>query len=55
MGLLCSINQSNPKSWGYFDQTFMQIYKQGPLLFYPKNKLQEVMKKKYVLHTGMQG
>ena len=32
LGLLCLIDQSNPKSHGYFDQPFRQTYKQGPLL-----------------------
>ena len=32
VGLLCSIDQTNPKSRGYFDRPFMQIYKQEPFL-----------------------
>ena len=32
LGYYCSIDQSwsNPKSQSYFDQSFTQIYKQGP-------------------------
>ena len=53
MGLLCSIDQSNPDSWGYFDQSFMQFYKQELCL---KNKCQEVTEINInVLYTEMQG
>ena len=54
MGLLCSIYQSNPKSWGYFDRSFMQTYSKD--YFYLKKKFQEVTEKNTnVLHTEMQG
>ena len=51
-------DQSNPKSGGYFDRPFMQIYNQG-CYFYPENKFQEVSEKKYkcssyLLAAGMQ-
>ena len=45
--MLCygiTIDQSKPISGGYFDQPFMQIYKQGGY-FYPKKKFQEVSEK----------
>ena len=54
MGLFCSIDQSNPDSWGYFDRSFMQFYKQE--LYLLKNKCQEVTEKNVnVLYTEMQG
>ena len=52
--LLFSFDQSNPKSWDYFDWPFMLIYKQGPFLFW--KKFQEVTEINInVLHTEMEG
>ena len=55
MVLLCSIDQSNRKSWwGYFDRPFMEIYKQGLFLSW-KQISRSYRKNINVLHTKMQG
>ena len=49
VGLLCSIDQTNPKSRGYFDRPFMQIYKQEPFL--SKKQIWRSYRKKYECST----
>ena len=50
---LCSFDQNNPKSCGYFDLPFMLIYDQESFLFWKKNSRSN--RKKYKCSTYANG